>query len=418
MKKKVLVASIILLMAVLPIIDLSVTDIMCSSAETAELQQITEISVGIIFEDDYYYRDSYRNTFLASMERVHDILLVNGTINITYDVSYLEYTNSKYSVDGVYLSTAESDFIFDAYSNDSSIYASDVIVAVGRGLYFPLIKYSKIYSDKQYFLIEKLITREVNTSYSNVAYASYNETNGAFLAGVAAATQFPEVSNFGVITDFPKTFTDYGVHSNQYTNGFCIGVQYARGNEKVDFFIENIGKNPFDPTITNTTMNYSTKSIADQMFSKGVGVVLAATGCADGEIYRSAEENGAYVVATNSDEDNVSSNVFTSIVKNFTAPLYDYFSTYSSEILSSSKAISFHYNINDGIGITDLSSYAGNSGETVELTLETVSNVTDLLINGELSVPELKIGISPGFEWLISTISLALVIKIKKKRKK
>ncbi|MHA2296046.1 MAG: BMP family lipoprotein [Candidatus Hodarchaeales archaeon] len=380
-------------------------------SQTADLtvpDQVVNVKIAVLFEDGYYYHDSYRSAFITALETVKANLA--GTINITYnatdDINYMQYTNSRFDEN---LRKMEADFYLDYYDNESM----DVVIAVGRELTVPIRDYAVNYTDMTFLLIDKMDTRTVTPN--NTVSVTFDETEGAFLGGVAAATQLPSsVTKFGIITDFPPRWSYYWPLADQFITGFCAGVRYVREDQAIEFSIENIDKDPVEDYLTADQYQDRAKGIANEMFDNGVGAILAVSGNGDAGIYESAEAKSGLVIATNSYEDAESPSILTSIIKNFTAPLQEFFTRYNAEFKDSEKAGLLEYDVvNGGVVLSNMSLY----GEDVTDTLVNVTEAIKAIKNGFV-IPPYNTGIVPGLEWIVAVLAVLPVAETWRRKRR
>ncbi|MFW9994411.1 MAG: BMP family ABC transporter substrate-binding protein [Candidatus Odinarchaeota archaeon] len=407
MKKKATLFSSLVLVIFCLTINQSSSVFESQAARLTTPNDTQELFVGVIFEDNYYYHESYAEAFMEALDNVKTKL--NATLNITIlEPSSLQFINNMSSELFRELRKTEIEyFYYDIYANASSAYNADVIIGVGRDLTDPIREYANWSMfeglNKSFLLIDRLPTYGINENLTNVVSVSFNETEGAFLAGVDAANRVDtSINKFGIILDFNSLWSFRWPMEQQLISGFTAGVKYARGHQPVDFYIENIGKDHWD-NITATEYQNRAKTKADEMFSNGVGVILAATGNGDPGIYQSAEQNSGIVIGMNGNENGESPAVLTSIIKNFTAPLYEYFSRYD-ELKGDGQVDFLEYGIaNDGVLLTDMS---------------LVNDTVYMFKTQGFVIPHYETAMVPGFEWLVAVIPVTLAGEIWRRKRK
>lgn len=208
----------------------------------------------------------------------------------------------------------------------------------------------------------------------NTVSILYNEHEGGFLAGVAAAVELKS-AKFGFIGGMEVSAVQ------KFNWGFQQGVRYA--NEHLG---TNIELNPENVIYEGSFINIENgKNIASDMYDNGVDVIFAAAGSVGLGVIEEAKERASkgedvWVIGVDVDQyeeglyDDNKSVILTSATKSLASAVYDMVKLKEQNMFEGGQII--HYSA----GIPDEN--PNLSSETIEI----VKSLSKKIINGELTV--------------------------------
>ncbi|MFX1508255.1 MAG: right-handed parallel beta-helix repeat-containing protein, partial [Promethearchaeota archaeon] len=267
---------------------------------------------------------------------------------------------------------SEYQTFLDDYASSGSY---DLIVTVGFAQKTAVNNVSTYYPNQAIALIDEIVDQ------GNVSSLVFKEEEGSFLAG-AMASLMTNTGRMGFIggMDLPLI--------RKFWAGFAAGAFYEKNNSYIEV-IEN-----FVGAWDNQT---TAKSMAEDMWVKGVDIIYAAAGGSGLGVLESANEQGEgfFAIGVDVDQDYLfPGRILTSMMKRFDIAVYNaikdvYDSTWSPDI----QLLGLEEN---GVGLSPLTYTKDEIGS--DIIQEVNVTLRNKIINDEITVPT---NVSNLEQWLI-----------------
>ena len=292
------------------------------------------------------------------------IVLGEGSIN---DQSFnqstwegLQQAKEEFGIEVKYLeSQQESEYIQNVETFiDQDV---DLIIGVGYQLKDTIEEVSSSYPDQKFAILDETYEKIP----ANVVPVVFKEEEGAYLAGAVAA-KMSETKNVGFIGGMPAPSVV------RYQYGFKAGAEHADPAIKVSEQYAN--------SFSDAAKG---KSIAKQMHSANVDIILTAAGAVGNGSIEAAKENGKYAIGVDRDQSDLApENVMTSILKKLNVASYNL----AKDLVEDNYkgGVEKVYGLKEnGVGLaSNIESFV-----TKEV-LDYVDEITAKIISGEIKVPK------------------------------
>lgn len=294
--------------------------------------------------------------------KVGVVLGEGGANDQSFNQSSLEGLNKAkkdLNIEGTYL---ESNQDADYTPNIETFIDQDVdlIIGVGYTTAEAMLEASKIYQDKRFVIIDHNYEEDNIEIPKNMVCAVFDEREAAYLVGIIASnmTKTNKVGFLGGMK-IPNI--------TRFEEGFIKGVK--EGNENVDLITQYA--NSFDDASLG-------KSIANQMYTKGVDIIFSAAGGAGSGAIEVAKEKDKYAIGVDMDQNNLApNNVITSAMKRVDIGVFDIISKANKGDLPGGNVIVYGLK-DDAVGI------APTSDKNVpKEILDIVNDKKKLIIDGK-----------------------------------
>lgn len=247
----------------------------CSSKneETAE-----NLSIGIVLGEGSINDQSFNQSTWEGLEKAKEDFKVN--------IKYLE-------------SKQESDYIQNIETLVDE--ETDLIIGVGYQLKDSIEESSKNYPEQKFALMDETYDKIPE----NVVPVVFKEEEAAYLTGIVAA-KMTKTNNVGFIGGLPAP----AVVKYQY--GYKFGVESTNKDIKV-----------YEQYANSFSDQAKGKSIAKQMYSSNVDIILSAAGDAGTGAIEAARENNKFAIGVDRDQSDLApENVITSALKKLNVASY------------------------------------------------------------------------------------------------
>ncbi|MBO3443057.1 BMP family ABC transporter substrate-binding protein [Clostridium sp. CCUG 7971] len=322
---------------------LSVNIVGCSSTkkeEGSKSDKKDDFSVGIVLGEGGANDQSFNQSSLEGLEKAKKELGIKGT--------YLESTQ-----DADYAPNIET-FI------DQDV---DLIIGVGYTTAESMLTAANLYPEKKFVIIDHNYEEDGQEIPKNMICATFDEREASYLVGIIAA-KMSETKKVGFIGGMKIP------NITRFEEGFISGVK--AGNPDVDVLSQYA--NSFDDASLG-------KSIASQMYSKGVDIIFSAAGGVGTGAIEAAREKDKFAIGVDMDQNNLApDHVITSAMKRVDIGVLDIISNITKGKFDGGKAII--YGLKDkAVGI------APSSDKNVDKDiLDYVEEQTKLIIDGKVKV--------------------------------
>lgn len=331
------------LTAIIMAFTLSISMVGCSSnkeEENLKTDKKDDFSVGMVLGEGGANDQSFNQSSLEGLEKAKEELGIKGT--------YLESNQ-----DADYAPNIET-FI------DQDV---DLIIGVGYTTAEAMLNAANLYPDKKFVIIDHNYEEDGQEIPKNMICATFNEREASYLVGIIAA-KMSETQKVGFIGGMKIP------NITRFEEGFIAGVK--AGNPDVEVLSQYA--NSFDDASLG-------KSIATQMYSKGVDVIFSAAGGVGTGAIEAAREKDKFAIGVDMDQNSLApDNVITSAMKRVDIGVLDIISNTIKGEFDGGKAIV--YGLKDGaVGI------APSSDKNVPKDiLDYVEEQTQLIIEGKVKV--------------------------------
>ncbi|SER76340.1 BMP family lipoprotein [Salipaludibacillus aurantiacus] len=276
---------------------------------------------------------------------------------------------------------ADVDYI---QSNDASDYApnlnrlaregTDITFAIGFLMEDDIRTVAQQNEDQQFAIVDTVVMGDDDEPVSNIANITFAEHEGSFLVGVVAAmhTETNEVGFIG------------GVESpliKKFENGFKAGVKYVDSDIEVNV--------QYAQDFNDASRG---QQIADTMYAGGADIIYHAAGGTGNGLFTEAIDrarNGENVWAIGVDQDQALTEgewdegnvILTSMVKRVDEAVYQVSEDTMNGNFPGGEILEFGLE-DDGVGIAETRDNVSDEA------IEAVEDYEEMIINGEIDVPE------------------------------
>ena len=327
--KKYLLMGVILTVGVISIVG-------CSSSK----EENDKFKVGVVLGEGGANDQSFNQSSLAGLDKA------KGELNI--DGSYLE-------------STQDADYTpnIDSFIDQGS----DLIIGVGYTTAESMLDAAKLYPDKKFVMIDHNYEEDGIDIPENMLCAIFDEREAAYLVGIIAANM-TETNKIGFLGGMKIP------NITRFEEGFAKGIKDSNKNIE----LQSQYANSFDDASLG-------KSIATQMYTKGVDVIFSAAGGVGTGAIEVAKESDKYAIGVDMDQNSLApNNVITSAMKRVDVGVFDIISKASSDNFEGGKAVVYGLK-DEAVGIAPSS----NKNVSKEV-LDVVDEKVQLIIDKKISV--------------------------------
>jgi basic membrane protein A len=250
---------------------------------------------------------------------------------------------------------------FDTFLRQFAEADYDLIIGIGFQMKDSVVKVAEEYPNSNFVMVDEPI------DMPNVVSATFNESEGSFLAGTLAG-MMTKTNKVGFIGGMEVPLI------KRFGNGFMAGAKYI--NPKITTFRAYVGGNsPFNDPARGKEMALS------MIDSKADIIYHAAAGSGMG-VFEAAKERGIYAVGVDSNQDAVvPGTVLTSMLKNVDKAV---FSIIKDTQEKGFVAGELDFNLaNGGVGVTDLQYTKDQIGEA---KLKRLEEIKADIISGKIDV--------------------------------
>ncbi|MEW9078737.1 BMP family lipoprotein [Terrisporobacter glycolicus] len=236
----------------------------------------------------------------------------------------------------------------------------DLIIGVGNTMVEDIKTQANNYPDISFAIIDETY----DTIPKNITPILFKENEATFLAGLIAG-KMTKTNKVGFI----------GGMENQIIYRFLYGYEYGvdKSNDEADVQVQFAG------TFADAAKG---KSIANQMYSNGVDVILSAAGGTGVGAIESAKEQNKYAIGVDKDQSDLApKNVLTSALKKVNVGVYDTVKEFKDGKLTGGQAKIYGLK-EDGVGIPE-----STKNLVPQDVLDYVNTMADKVKNGEIKVP-------------------------------
>lgn len=307
-------------------------------------------------------------------EALRVLLLVPGTLG---DKSFFDSANAgmdmikeHYGAETKVVEMGTDTTKFSATLDDVCNEGWDVIITGGVNIAEPLQEAAAEYPDQKFILYDESVDFSDGAN-ANIYCITYKSYEGAYLAGVLAASQ-TETGILGFAGGFDIPLI------NDWLVGYISGAQAVRSDIKVSA--------GYMSSFTDAAKG---KEIGLALYNGGADVVLQAAGGAGLGVLDAAKETGKHAIGTDSDQSELFSNdeakanaIYASIMKRVDVSLDKAIEKYiAGDLAFGSSEI---YGIAEGcIEITDNAWYQANVSQEVR---DAVEQAKQDIIDGKIVV--------------------------------
>lgn len=239
----------------------------------------------------------------------------------------------------------------------------DLIIGVGNTMVEDIKTQAENYPDLSFAIIDETY----DTIPKNITPILFKENEATFLAGLIAG-KMTKTNKVGFI----------GGMENSIIYRFLYGYEYGveKANDDADVKVQFAG------TFADAAKG---KSIANQMYSNGVDIILSAAGGTGVGAIESAKEQNKYAIGVDKDQSDLApKNVLTSALKKVNVGVYDTVKAFKNGKLTGGEAKVYGLK-EDGVGIPE-----STKNLVPQVVLDYVNTMADKVKNGEIKVPNTK----------------------------
>ena len=236
----------------------------------------------------------------------------------------------------------------------------DLIIGVGNTMVEDIKTQAENYPDLSFAIIDETY----DTIPKNITPILFKENEATFLAGLIAG-KMTKTNKVGFI----------GGMENPIIYRFLYGYEYGvdQSNDEADVQVQFAG------TFADAAKG---KSIANQMYSNGVDVILSAAGGTGVGAIESAKEQNKYAIGVDKDQSDLApKNVLTSALKKVNVGVYDTVKEFKDGKLTGGEAKIYGLK-EDGVGIPE-----STKNLVPQDVIDYVNTMADKVKNGEIKVP-------------------------------
>ncbi|MCR1822382.1 MULTISPECIES: BMP family lipoprotein [Terrisporobacter] len=240
----------------------------------------------------------------------------------------------------------------------------DLIIGVGNTMAADIKTQAENYPEQQFAIIDETY----DEIPENVTPILFKENEASYLTGLIAG-KMTETNNVGFIGGMDNTVI------SRFLYGYMAGVKEA--NKDAEINVQYAG------TFADAAKG---KSIANQMYSNKVDIILSAAGGTGLGAIESAKEQNKYAIGVDKDQSNLApDNVLTSALKKVNVGVYDTVKELKNGKLAGGKEKVYGLK-EDGVGIPD-----STKKLVPQDIIDYVNTMADKVKNGEIKVPETEV---------------------------
>ena len=240
----------------------------------------------------------------------------------------------------------------------------DLIIGVGNTMAEDIKTQAENYPEQQFAIIDETY----DEIPKNVTPILFKENEAAFLTGLIAG-KMTKTNEVGFI----------GGMENKVIYRFLYGYEYGvdQANDEADVQVQFAG------TFADAAKG---KSIANQMYSNKVDIILSAAGGTGLGAIESAKEQNKYAIGVDKDQSDLDpDNVLTSALKKVNVGVYDTVKELKNGKLAGGKEKVYGLK-EDGVGIPE-----STKKLVPQDIIDYVNTMADKVKNGEIKVPETEV---------------------------
>lgn len=240
----------------------------------------------------------------------------------------------------------------------------DLIIGVGNTMAADIKTQAENYPEQQFAIIDETY----DEIPKNVTPILFKENEAAFLTGLIAG-KMTKTNEVGFI----------GGMENKVIYRFLYGYEYGvdQANDEADVQVQFAG------TFADAAKG---KSIANQMYSNKVDIILSAAGGTGLGAIESAKEQNKYAIGVDKDQSDLApDNVLTSALKKVNVGVYDTVKELKNGKLAGGKEKVYGLK-EDGVGIPE-----STKKLVPQDIIDYVNTMADKVKNGEIKVPETEV---------------------------
>ena len=239
----------------------------------------------------------------------------------------------------------------------------DLIIGVGNTMAEDIKTQAENYPDKSFAIIDETY----DTIPENVTPILFSEKEATFLTGLIAG-KMTKTNEVGFIGGMENSVI------NRFLYGYMYGVEQA--NDEADVKIQFAG------TFSDAAKG---KSIANQMYSNNVDIILSAAGGTGVGVIEAAKEQDRYAIGVDKDQSELApENVLTSALKKVDVGVYDTIKAFKDGNLTGGEAKIYGLK-EGGVGIPE-----STKNLVPQDIIDYVNTMADKVKNGEIKIPNTK----------------------------
>ena len=239
----------------------------------------------------------------------------------------------------------------------------DLIIGVGNTMAEDIKTQAENYPDKSFAIIDETY----DTIPENVTPILFSEKEATFLTGLIAG-KMTKTNEVGFIGGMENSVI------NRFLYGYMYGLEQA--NDEADVKIQFAG------TFSDAAKG---KSIANQMYSNNVDIILSAAGGTGVGVIEAAKEQDKYAIGVDKDQSELApKNVLTSALKKVDVGVYDTIKEFKDGKLTGGEAKVYGLK-EGGVGIPE-----STKNLVPQDIIDYVNTMADKVKNGEIKIPNTK----------------------------
>ena len=239
----------------------------------------------------------------------------------------------------------------------------DLIIGVGNTMAEDIKTQAENYPDKSFAITDETY----DTIPENVTPILFSEKEATFLTGLIAG-KMTKTNEVGFIGGMENSVI------NRFLYGYMYGLEQA--NDEADVKIQFAG------TFSDAAKG---KSIANQMYSNNVDIILSAAGGTGVGVIEAAKEQDKYAIGVDKDQSELApKNVLTSALKKVDVGVYDTIKEFKDGKLTGGEAKVYGLK-EGGVGIPE-----STKNLVPQDIIDYVNTMADKVKNGEIKIPNTK----------------------------
>lgn len=274
----------------------------------------------------------------------------------------LEKAKKDLGIDGIYLeSNQDSDYVPNIETFiDKDV---DLIIGVGYTTAESMLNVAKMYPDRKFVIIDHNYKEEGQEIPKNMISVTFDEKEASYLVGLIAS-KMSKGNKVGFIGGMKIP------NITRFEEGFEAGIKSVNSDIKLVSQYANL----FDDSSLG-------KSIANQMYSKGVDIIFSAAGGVGTGAIESAKENNKYAIGVDMDQNSLApNNVITSAMKRVDIGVFDIISKIKGGSFEGGKVVVYGLKEN-AVGIAP-----STSKNVSKEVLNFVENKKQEIIDGKINI--------------------------------
>ncbi|QDI90420.1 BMP family ABC transporter substrate-binding protein [Salicibibacter halophilus] len=249
---------------------------------------------------------------------------------------------------------------------------TDITFGIGFLMLDDILSVSEQNPDENFALVDDIVVDENDDPVDNVASITFAEHEGSFLVGVIAALH-TETDQLGYIGGVDSPLI------NKFEAGFRAGVEYVDPN--IDVAIQ------YTEDFNDASLG---QQVADTMYGNGADIIFHAAGGSGNGLFTEAidrrnQDEDVWVIGVDQDqalqEEEWADVTLTSMVKRVDEAVYQVSEDTMEGNFPGGEILEFDLE-DDGVGIAETRDHVS------EEALEAAEEYTEMIINGEIDVPE------------------------------